>query len=410
MPFVRSLVLVLATVSAASPGAGHRRYARKCAGKSSAALSDTAAIMPTLTATNGSIPIASATNSGGMSDASVASVSTPATDTADAASATVTDSVSSVATGLGGGLIGTSGSVSADSSVAATGTASGSVDPATATTTTTGTDPTNGTGAQTLNATSGSPLALAQALERKVVFAHFMVGIVSTYAQADWEKDMKLAQSYGIDGFALNIGVDSYTQQQLDYAYAAAQAVTGFKVFISFDFNWWVLFRTLETSSGGCSGGLFEALGLSLTLLAHRYKVDQVSDVSTMFTRYVNNPAQYLVDGRAFVSTFIGDGFDWATVETNAKHRLYVVPKWEPSATNAENKGVAGLFSWRAWPGQVNNVPVNTSLTTADDLTYLSIAEAQNKVYMAPVSPWFSTHFAVQAYPKVSRRRGEGEE
>ncbi len=42
-----------------------------------------------------------------------------------------------------------------------------------------------------------------------------MVGIVSTYGQADWEKDIRLAKSKGITGFALNIGVDDYTQKQL---------------------------------------------------------------------------------------------------------------------------------------------------------------------------------------------------
>lgn len=61
-----------------------------------------------------------------------------------------------------------------------------------------------------------------------------MVGIVSTYAIKDWEYDMTLAKSYGIDGFALNIGKDPYTDAQLALAYQAAQGL-GFKVFISFD-------------------------------------------------------------------------------------------------------------------------------------------------------------------------------
>ena len=59
-----------------------------------------------------------------------------------------------------------------------------------------------------------------------MVFAHFMIGIVSTYQQEDYITDMNLAKSKGIDGFALNIGVDPYTQQQLDYAYAAAEQVS----------------------------------------------------------------------------------------------------------------------------------------------------------------------------------------
>jgi hypothetical protein len=68
----------------------------------------------------------------------------------------------------------------------------------------------------------------------RLVFAHFMVGIVSTYQPSNWERDMNLAKSYGIDGFALNVGKDSYTESQLKMAYDAAAKV-GFEVFISFD-------------------------------------------------------------------------------------------------------------------------------------------------------------------------------
>lgn len=68
----------------------------------------------------------------------------------------------------------------------------------------------------------------------KLVFAHFMVGVVSTYTYTNWKYDITLAKSYGIDGFALNIGKDSYTEAQLDLAYRAGKD-TGFKMFISFD-------------------------------------------------------------------------------------------------------------------------------------------------------------------------------
>lgn len=49
---------------------------------------------------------------------------------------------------------------------------------------------------------------------------------------------MTRAKSIGTDAFALNIGVDPYTDQQLGYAYESA-ANNDMKVFISFDFNWW---------------------------------------------------------------------------------------------------------------------------------------------------------------------------
>lgn len=147
----------------------------------------------------------------------------------------------------------------------------------------------------------------------KHVFAHFMIGICSTYQQSDYEADMTLAKSKGIDGFALNIGVDPYTQAQLDLAYAAAAAVI-FEVFISFDFNW--------------------------------YQVGETSGVATMLSRYVNSPAQLLVDGKPYVSSFIGDGFDWAGVASQVGRELYAVPFWQPSASNAANSGLEGQFSW----------------------------------------------------------------
>jgi hypothetical protein len=49
---------------------------------------------------------------------------------------------------------------------------------------------------------------------------------------------MKRAKAVGIDAFALNIGTDAYTDQQLQYAYTSA-ANNGMKVFISFDFSYW---------------------------------------------------------------------------------------------------------------------------------------------------------------------------
>ena len=51
---------------------------------------------------------------------------------------------------------------------------------------------------------------------------------------------MRRAKAAGIDAFALNIGMDPYTDGQLEYAYQSAQN-NGMKVFISFDFNWYAV-------------------------------------------------------------------------------------------------------------------------------------------------------------------------
>lgn len=76
----------------------------------------------------------------------------------------------------------------------------------------------------------------------RYVFCHFMIGIVADRtSSADYDADMQRAKSLGIDAFALNIGIDSYTDAQLNYAYESA-ANNNMKVFISFDFNWLVCF------------------------------------------------------------------------------------------------------------------------------------------------------------------------
>lgn len=83
----------------------------------------------------------------------------------------------------------------------------------------------------------------------KLVFCHFMVCYMSHFlvslaharinlqigivadrtSAADYDADMQRAKSLGIDAFALNIGVDPYTDQQLGYAYQSA-ANNGMKV------------------------------------------------------------------------------------------------------------------------------------------------------------------------------------
>jgi hypothetical protein len=53
----------------------------------------------------------------------------------------------------------------------------------------------------------------------KLVVAHHMVGNTYPYVVQDWEDDINLAFSSGIDAFALNIGTDSWQPQQVANAY-----------------------------------------------------------------------------------------------------------------------------------------------------------------------------------------------
>ncbi|KAJ7716889.1 glycosyl hydrolase family 71-domain-containing protein [Mycena olivaceomarginata] len=147
-----------------------------------------------------------------------------------------------------------------------------------------------------LAAVSPPSVSLAERDGEKYVFAHFIVGIVASYAQSDWETDMNLAKSIGIDAFALNIGKDTYNYQQLGFAYAAA-ANFGFKVFISFDFAYW--------NSG------------------------DVSTMATYLQTYATEPGQFMYNGAAFVSSFVGDGYPYRTLESQSgiKLSLWTYPR-----------------------------------------------------------------------------------
>ncbi|KAH8921477.1 glycoside hydrolase family 71 protein [Atractiella rhizophila] len=198
-------------------------------------------------------------------------------------------------------------------------------------------------------------------LSEKGVYAHFMFGIISSYTAADWEKDISLAKAVGIDAFALNAGKDDHNDAQLTLAYDAADKL-GFKLFISFDFAYWT--------------------------------TGDISTIATYLNTYGTRSSQLKVGDRAFVSTFIGDGFDWRAVEAQSIP-LFACPNWQPGSfsTAASDCG----FSWDAWP-TTNNQPINQNKTTASDVNYIN--SLGGKPYMMPVSPWFFTHYGPDLYNK----------
>ncbi|KAJ6458972.1 glycoside hydrolase family 71 protein [Mycena sanguinolenta] len=199
---------------------------------------------------------------------------------------------------------------------------------------------------------------------QKYVFAHFILGIVSSYAQSDWEADMTLAQSIGIDAFALDIGKDSFNDQQLGFAYAAAASVN-FKVFISFDFSYW--------SSG------------------------DIDTMATYMQTYATQAGQFMYNGAAFVSSFVGDGFAYRTLESQSGISLFACPNWQPGSLVNNANADCGM-SWNAaWPN-TNNNPLDANITTALDQQYIS--DLAGKPYMMPVSAWFFTHYGPDTYSK----------
>ncbi|TGO60235.1 hypothetical protein BCON_0037g00350 [Botryotinia convoluta] len=218
---------------------------------------------------------------------------------------------------------------------------------------------------QLINADTSSRDSNHQASPSRYVFAHFMVGIVSNRASsADYDKDMQIARRAGIDAFALNIGADTFTDTQLDYAYASA-ATNHMKVFLSFDFNSW---DPADSSSVGAK-----------------------------IAKYANQTAQLSVDDKVFVSTFIGDALNVADVRAKASVPIFFAPNFSPRSSNFKELDAA--FNWMGWPNNgANKAPSSSSnLTVHDgDVAYMNVLAGKD--YIAPVSPWFFTHYG----PEVS--------
>ncbi|QYS95495.1 Carbohydrate-binding module family 24 protein [Trichoderma simmonsii] len=200
----------------------------------------------------------------------------------------------------------------------------------------------------------------------RLVFCHFMIGIVGDRGSAsDYDGDMQRAKAAGIDAFALNIGTDDYTVTQLNYAYQSA-ANNGMKVFISFDFNWY-------------------------------HPGSDATKVGQLIAQYANQPAQLQVNGRVFASSFAGDGLDVNAMRSAAGTNVYFVPNFHPGQSS--NANIDGALNWMGWDSNGNNkapTPGANVTVAQGDASYQSWLGG--KTYLAPVSPWFSTHYG----PEVS--------
>jgi len=137
------------------------------------------------------------------------------------------------------------------------------------------------------------------------------MGIVNRQTSNEYDADFNIAKAASIDAFALNIGPD-VSNTQLEYAYDSAARI-GMKVFISFDFN-----------DGLFSTGDAKAVG------------DRIK-------AFKDKPAQLIVDGKPFVSTFVGQGLNVAAVKAAAGSDLFFVPNWP---ANSDQTGTDGLFNW----------------------------------------------------------------
>ncbi|KAF4126924.1 Glycosyl hydrolase family 71 [Geosmithia morbida] len=182
---------------------------------------------------------------------------------------------------------------------------------------------------------------------------------------ADYDADMKLAKSAGIDAFALNIGTDDGTDTQLGYAYESA-ANNDMKVFISFDFT------------------LFDP-------------ASSASTVGSMIATYGSQASQLLYDGKVVASSFNGDGLDVSALRSAAGDIVWL-PNFHPQY-GTDMTVVDGALNWMAWPNDGNNKapqPGGTSLSVEDGDAIYRSALGPDRTYVAPVSPWFFTHYGAE--------------
>ncbi|KAJ3521152.1 hypothetical protein NM688_g9057 [Phlebia brevispora] len=252
----------------------------------------------------------------------------------------------------------------------------------------------------------------------KAVFAHFMVGFTDNYAAADWAEDITAAHNAGIDGFALNVGSDSWQPSQVAAAYQAAESSgTGFKLFLS-----------LDMSSLSCASP------------------SDAANLRNWVSTYSGHPNQFYYNGRIFVSTFAGESCTfgqssvsagWSsqfTSQLTGSNAVYFVPSFFVDPATFNQYSIDGAFNFNSgWPISLTTDTANqqlsadgeslsnTSPSDEEEITQIllpnvgAIGTDQQYVsglgsvtsqaggptaYMGAVSPWFFTHYGPDSYNK----------
>ncbi|KAI0661905.1 glycoside hydrolase [Cubamyces menziesii] len=245
----------------------------------------------------------------------------------------------------------------------------------------------------------------------KVVVAHHIVGLTAAFTVDDWTSDIQLAQANGIDGFALNVGNDPFTNQQAQNAYQAAEQLnSNFKLFFS-----------LDMSSFPCT------------------TPDDATTLRNLVTQFASRPAQLQVDGKAFVSTFAGESCTFGsgdvpsgwrsqfTQHPDTSGKIHFVPSFfvDPATFNTFTGVMDGDFGFNSgWPLALSAAQAPQLLPGVDlnnvnaageaalqkfigsfdpdnqHITQLATIQGSAQTYMAAVSPWFFTHFGADTFNK----------
>ncbi|ODO07533.1 glucan endo-1,3-alpha-glucosidase agn1 [Cryptococcus wingfieldii CBS 7118] len=220
------------------------------------------------------------------------------------------------------------------------------------------------------SATTADSTTVPSSSAEHQVWAHHMVGNTYSYTSSNWASDIASATAAGIDGFALNIGSDSWGSSRVSDAYDAAGS-SGFKLFLSLD----------------------------MTSLACASSSDAANLVS-LVSQFASESAQATYNDKVVVSTFSGSdcAIDWQTsfvdALTAAGIDIFFIPSlFSDVSTFSSNTWMDGELNWNSgWPTG------STDITTDSDESYISALG--DKVYAAAVSPFFYTHFSPSSWNK----------
>lgn len=119
---------------------------------------------------------------------------------------------------------------------------------------------------------------------------------------------------------------------------------------------------------------------------------DDTELITSFLANYSDHPGQAKYNGGQIASTFVGDSFDWGPVKSALGSKLTALPNLQDPIESVNNtKSIDGALSWLAWPTDGGNSIIPGPMTTTWDDRY--VQDLGDLIYLAPVSPWFSTHF-----------------
>ncbi|KAI0366749.1 glycoside hydrolase family 71 protein [Pilatotrama ljubarskyi] len=213
-----------------------------------------------------------------------------------------------------------------------------------------------------------------------------MVGNTFPYTLEDWQDDIELASSHGIDGFALNVGIEPWQKDSVSRCYEAAlRSNRPFQLFLSFDMS------SIQAT-----------------------KREDVQFLRNYVAAFAHHPRQLLYKGKVLVSTFAGqDGlFGHSTLHEAwdfVKHALeeiapvhlipsfFIDPRRYPTISAMD-----GYFNWNgSWPIHLTpDSPREEVVCAKLDTDRHHIHHLGGRTFMAAVSPWFFTHYGADSWNK----------